>query len=271
MQLFQRQWRIRLDTIETSDLAVAFEVDKTLKAEPNKCTVSIWNLTPDHRAHLERLSTNKKKGKGNIRVEIEAGYKDNTSLIFRGDLRNAKSTRDGADIVTQLEGEDGGRTVMLSRVQRSFPPGTPVKTVVEACAESLGIGNGNLSQVPISGKFPEGTVLSGVASDELARVLRSYGYTYSIQNGVLQVLQRGKALQTTGYLLTDSTGLIAAPVPNFDGGIEVQTMLIPDLYPGRRIMVDSTYFKGQLRINACKYTGSSHGDEWSILMQCKAL
>jgi isochorismate hydrolase len=51
-QLFPRAWRVIVGDLDVSNLDVEFKVLSTLKPEPNKCVLTIWNLSQDHRAEL---------------------------------------------------------------------------------------------------------------------------------------------------------------------------------------------------------------------------
>lgn len=277
MKLFGRKWRVRVDDFETDILDVAFDIEKTLEHKPNSCSLVVYNLSADHRHQLEQLNVYRKSRPGHIRVEVEAGYEEGTSLLFRGDLRTAVSKQEGLSTwATTIEGEDGGRAMRWSRVNQSFPPGTPVATVVRACAQAMGVGEGNTSDVTSSARFltggdsfRDGTVLSGPAPDELRTILRSLGLTYSVQDGVLQILRRGAALQTTAVRLAPGSGLVEYPVRSADGKVAAKCLLIPDLYPGRKVFFDTESISGFFRIRTVKYSGDTSGQDWYATLTCQ--
>ncbi len=278
MLLWDKKWKVRAHTFVTEELDVSFEVEKSTKREPNKCSLRLYNLTPEHRRELEQLTINRKSGPGRIRVEIEAGYAEGTALIFRGDLRTAITERDGPDLITTIEGEDGGRASLWGRVNRGFPPGTAVATVLQACVDAMGVGLGNLREVTAgvelvggSAVFTQGTVVSGSAPDELARLLRSMGLRYSIQNGVVQVQRRNQPLQGTAVVLSPSTGLVGRPSVNADGTVKAQCQMIPDVYPGRQVQFRDVEVAGTYRVEKAKYTGDTHGDPWYIDIEAEEL
>lgn len=281
-KIFDRRHRVRVDTLDVSELDVQFDVLRTVKASPNPASIRIYNLTEEQRAQIENLSLKEKVGGktvktgGKIRVEIEAGYKDSTSLIFRGDLRFATSEREGSDWVTLVEGDDGGRNILGARVARSFPAGTSVSAVVRACAQALGVGTGNLSAVEpelrtaAGTTFTGGTVLYGPASKELDRVLRSCGFRYSVQHGVLQISRPGQGLTVRAVSLTED--IIPAPTANPDGTIEVIAPLLPDLYPGGRVQLEAGRKRGLYVIQEVNYVGdtSADGTDWDARLKLKA-
>lgn len=269
-------YALTLDTLKITGLTVEFDIEKSLKRTPNTAVVRVRNLSQEQRDHLSSLSVAKKAGQGKIRCELVAGYQDEHGLIFRGDLRTATHTREGATWVTQIEGEDGGRSVLRSRVNQTFPAGTPVATVVLACAAALGVGPGNLPSLVATlatrggRSFTAGTVLSGQAGEELHHLLASCGYTYSVQNGALQVQKAGKPLLSVGALLSEATGLVESPSVNPDGTVSAKTLIIPNLYPGARCVLASAAVQGQYQIRSVKYTGNSFTADWYASLELKA-
>lgn len=267
-RLFKKTWKVSVDTIQTDAHDVAFQIVKTRKRQPNTCSLTIWNLSEPQRRALEALSIPQKTaagkqrtGRGKIRVQVEAGYDGETSLLFRGDLRTAVTTREGPDLVTTIEGDDGGRDVLLARVSRSYRPGTPVVTVIRDLVTALGIGEGNLNSLAYTTRggstFAGGTTLSGKADENLTRLLHSCGVTWSVQNGALQVLQAGKALATTAVLLTPSTGLIGTPCVSPEGLIMAEALLVPGIFPGGRVKIQCPTLTGLYTVYNVSHVGDS--------------
>lgn len=303
-RLFNRTWRVRVAgrfdagstsetlLIDVSQLDIEFNVEKTLRPEPNKCKLTIYNLSQDNRQAIEalnlydpkRLPGQKKKKApagvknaprapkvGHIRVEIEAGYGEFRTLIFRGDLRRAISSRKGGDWVTEIEGEDGGRTVLSSRIRESFPPGTRLLTVVRACAESMGVGTGNLievSDVLNARVFTHGTTCCGSACDELKGLLRGAGVSYSIQNGVLQ-FRDSTPLVTNAVVLNQNTGLVGDPERDPAGTVKATSLMNPALSIGGHVKLESKAYNGTFQVVAIEYDGSTFGDEWYAHLELK--
>ena len=281
-RLFDRDYRVRVDTIEVSELDVAFDIVRTVKRQPNTSSVRIYNLSPEHQKQIENLSLREKSGTtttrtgGKIRVEIEAGYVGSRSLIFRGDLRFAETKQEGSDYVTSIEGDDGGHSALTATVSRSFPAGTSVATVVRACAQALGVGQGNLADLEASlrteagNTFTAGTTLFGPADKELDRVLRSCSFRYSIQSGNLQITRPNRPLQVTAVLLTSNE--IERPTANPDGTLEVVAPILPDLYPGGRVQLETASKQGLYGIVEVNYVGdtSSDAQDWYARLRLKA-
>jgi hypothetical protein len=265
--LFKRRIRVVVDTIEAKDLAMTFRIHKSLKPEPNTAELTIYNLNPDHRSALEQLKT--------ASVLIEAGYEQGVSTLFLGDLRTAISTNEGPDIVTKLSSGDGEKATKKSRVKVSLKKGaaTPQK-VLEAVAKALGVGEGNLktalSQLgAVANHFSEGTVITGSAAKEMTAICQSLGLTWSIQDGKLQILSLRKALDGEAIKLSKDTGMIGSPTVDNDGVLSVNMLLAPDVFPGRKLVLEAQRLKGQYRIETCDYAGDTHGQDWYIKITAK--
>jgi hypothetical protein len=266
--IFDRAFTVTIGTIKITQesLRVAFQVTKSLKAEPNKATVNIYNLNEDHIGYLERAQS--------VPVQIEAGYRDHTSVIFLGDLRGVQTHKEDTDIVTVIGGGDGEVATQTSRVNISISKGTPTSEVLKKVAKAIGVSPGNLDQAVSSiqtqfsnagSAFTTGTVLTGNAAREMSAICRSLDLEWSIQGGKLQILERGKALAGQAIKLGGPSGhgMIGSPSVDGKGVLSFSMALLPDVYPGRLLVLDAERLKGQYRITDTEHSGDLYAD-WKI-------
>lgn len=299
--LFPRAWKVQVDTLDVSALDIEFKILTSLKPEPNKCVLTLWNVNQDHRAQL--LKRNRPNPASNklvgISVQVEAGYVNNTSVLFGGDLRELASTRDDVNWKTTLSGDDGGRSYREARFANgglSFRKGAPIGGILQQCADALDIGLGNAADFETTAQIagfgstlPGPMVLDGPVAPNLTRVLASIGLTWSVQRGALQLRQKGKPLDMTAILLSPSTGLLGAPESTIDSSvslgnpqqfaagaalatkktkqndpsiIKLKAMLIPGLVPGRKITLQSAAFNGGYYLTEVEYVGQSWSNTW---------
>lgn len=267
MKLFRRAWRISVGTAGFDDFDCEFKIVRTLTAKPNTCELKLYNLSESTRGAITR---------GDL-VRVEAGYTTGLTLLFSGDVKRATTKTEGTDSVTTVEAGDGENAVQRARVLRSFGPNATVETVVAALAEAAGVGVGNAREAlreaglgRASGTFPQGTVVDGSFADELTRVTASAGFEWSIQDGVLQLLQRGSALDRVAVVLSAETGLLEASKTK-KGALEAKALLIPDLVPGRKVDVRSPNVRGVFRVTKAEYSGATRGDEWTASIEGSAV
>ncbi len=289
---FGKAWRVTIDTMEVAAHTasgyepdghdISFKVEKTLKPLPNTCELTVFNLNEDQRAHLEQLAPKRIKGapakpsiKG-VPVKIEAGYADNLSQIWLGDLRTVNTKRENTDWTTILESGDGEKAHQNARINVSFGPSTPMDTALRAMVRAMGVGEGNIGKVAndlsINGFgniFSQGITLSGQASREITDFARSADLEWSIQDGAIQFLARGKALASRAILLSEDTGMRGSPTVDNSGIMTVKMAMIPDVRPGALLVLDAARLKGNYRIEKCTYVGSTFSNDWDITVQAK--
>ena len=288
-RLFDRVWSVTVSNLDVSDFKVHFRIEKTLKPEPNKALVEIYNLSEDHREALAELAPGKsvgKKGKkkgqtspnlkGVIPCRVEAGYTDDgAKQIFLGDLRTCDTERDGADWVTAVTSGDGERAFRTARISQSFGASTPVSTALTSLVKGLGLGTGNLSKVLAALKvgpaqvYARGVVFSGPVVRHLTDLCRSANLEWSIQDGVIQFVDLNKALGERAVVLSSTSGLIGSPNVDGNGVLKAKTLMIPDLRCGRLVTVDAKYVQGTFRIEKIVTEGDSHGQDWGHEIEAK--
>lgn len=265
-----------VDTLELSNakgdsLDLSFSVSRSLKTEPNTCELKIWNLNLDHRNQLDKLEGDK------IAVQVEAGYQGNTCLLFLGWLRYWRTAREGADLVTTITSGDGEKE-RKKRVNVALAKNTTPQQAFTQIANAMGLAEGNAKQVLATsaaksrGLFSKyGTVLSGQATREMDLLAAHYGCEWSIQNGAVQLLQKGKALASSAIDLAPDKGLLGTPALSSKGVLTGKCLLIPDMFPGRVVSITSENLRGWFRLEKCGYSGDTRGEDWSCTFEATRL
>lgn len=253
---------------ELSNLDCVFRVKKSLKLEPNTCELRIYNLAAETRRTLE---TPKK-----LVLRLDAGYPDAVAQLYLGEVRSAHSNREGEDIITEISTGDSEKELATSRINFTVGPKVSASVALLAICRELkvGIGNANQMAAQLQAKgvafFGPGTVISGNAKQALIDFCRSADLECSIQDGVLQILDRGKALEDQAVYLSPETGLIGSPTIDNKGIVSATALIQPDLRPGRKIQIAAESVKGGFRLQECEYTGDTAGNEWFCKMSAKA-
>jgi hypothetical protein len=265
--LYDRDYTITVQTLQIRpDMQVAFTVKRTLKTQANTVDLRLYNLTAAHRAELSALPQ--------ATVQIDAGYVGQSSTIFLGDLRTHNTVREGTELVTQLSAGDGEKLMQTKRISQSFRKGSKTIDIVKALAAALGVDPGNLAQasaklLPFGDMFSMGTVCSGSAAREMTRVLKAVGFTWSIQNGKLQILSIKDVVAGSALLLTSQSGLLDSPTIDKDGFLNCRSLMIPDVFPGRLLVLVSESLSGNFRIEETSHSGDFKGSNWDITYKAR--
>lgn len=269
---FVRSWKVTVGDVDVSSLDMSFSVMRSVRREPNTAEVSIHNLAPDTRGRLVATS--------NPRLVLRAGYVsdgDPPPTLFVGDAREVHSEPEVLGWVTKVSARDGGRAFRHSRMLKSYGEGTRVLQVLRDAAEALGVGEGNLAElepfVVLQGgaqTFPDGYVASGPAHRVLNSIVRGAGLRWSVQNNAIQIMRRGRPLETQIVLLSSSTGLVDYPAEDEKGTVTARCLIQPGLDPGRRVRLDSEIKSGDFEIRKVVYSGDTMGTEWYATLELRA-
>lgn len=259
-RLFNRVWRLQLGELVTEDLDISFKITRHLGATPGTAEIEVYNLSETHRRAFRPSPS------GWLRVfcQLDAGFEGSRSMLFRGDTRRVLSARDDVKWTTTVTAGDGEHAIRKARVVAAFARETPLVIVVRELAQQMGIGEGNLASVTeaLGASARAGTVLHGAAAQELTRLCDQSGLEWSVQDGVLQFLRRGRGLERQAITLDSETGLIGNIERAGWRRIKLKALLQPDLVPGRKIVVDSSTAQGEYRITHVEYHGETRGADW---------
>lgn len=271
VDLFDRRYTLTVETTRYTDLEITFDIKRSLSAKvANSAEIVITNLSEASRKALHADTA--------VFVSLEAGYAGGTSLIYRGEIREAWSAREGVDWHTTISSTDGALKRKQKRIQRSFAAGASVRDVIIACAEALQINMGNVEKAAVTAAlynvqpqvFTTGYVASGDALSQLDRICRSCGLEWSVQDNTLQLLPRGKASTDIGLVLSGSSGLIDSPELGRGGLVKCKCKMLPGLYPGRRCELRSRYVQGLYRIETVHLRGDYRGSDWGGELELRA-
>lgn len=266
MTLFRRSCIANLGGIEVADLRQQFKADHTSDSTPNKLQYTVYNLSPDSRA---RLSAEK-----DLTVQVEAGYTDGqTDMLFYGDIDRVSQMREGPDWVTRLESSDGGRALRTSRLSLSFREGAKIIDMIKHVGKQMLVDVGNLKELSGSDlgrkieEFANGDAVFGRAKDIMDRLCKTGGLDWRVQDGALEITQRGRPFGTEAVVLAVDSGLIGSPEPGEEGKVRAVSLIQPGLKPRRKVKLESATLDGFYVVSTVSYTGDTHGTDWYAALE----
>lgn len=262
---YNRAWRLRVGGVSIEALDIAFSVKRTLKREPNTAKIDVYNMAPATRALIS--------GKPSLDVALEAGFVGRMGLLYLGQVRGAVNAIERPEIITTIETGDGEKALRKGHISVPVGPSMPIDQVLRLIARALGVKPGNLdaaaARLRAGGRtlYPVDTVLHGNAAQTLDDFCRAAGIEWSIQNGGLQLVDRGKAIASKPFVLQAESGLIGSPTIDGEGKLDVTCELNPELRPGLPILVNARFVKGLFRIVEIEYAGDTAGDTWDCVIK----
>ena len=254
-----------------TDLRVQFEIKKNPGSTPNSCTLTITNLSKETRGRLERKP---------VYAILRAGHDGVLHPLFAGHVTYAKSEIKSPNWETKIQIADGGRAYSHSRLNRSYAPPVQLQRVLSDAAQSMGLTlPSDLEHLEdLKQSLPGGVSASGPTRDLLTKTLAPFGYSWSIQDGRLQILKTGLPNAKSAWLIDVSAGMIGSPegsVPHKPGGVSeltVETLLFPEITPGDTIQVQSRAYQGGFfHVNDITHSGDTHGADWKTSIKSTPL
>lgn len=250
-------------------IRVKFDIDKNSLGTSNKAKIELYNLSVQSRQSIK---------KGFI-VQVKAGYQGIMDTLFVGNVltNGIGSDRKGPDIVTSIECGDGESSIVMARLDKSYPAGVTVLQILQDCASAMhledsfnpqGIGSG-IVFLPENPVYNKGFNAKGAVSDTLTKVLKNLGLEWSVQDGNLNVIPKTGHNGQTAIVVSSKTGMIGVPSSN-DQVTKFKSLLNPKLRPAALIKLDSenTALNGFYKIRRSHFEGDSHENSWNVECEC---
>ena len=285
--------RVRID-----GLRIKFRIEKNSQGTPNKSEITIYNLSQKTLGLLQTVNT---------KIILYAGYQStfpinglsqtqanpvvgppalqtDTSLevIFKGDITKTahkkskkipndpfltKESKEGVDILTEIEAQDGIVAFRNSRFVRSYPPGASNKQIFQDIAESSGVPIGALDGIP-DFIYAKGVTFQGLVRDHLFRLTDSNNLDWSFQDETLLILEKGKVTKDPVIVLNSNTGLIGIPIKT-SRGCEFRALLQAGFKIGRQVDInESKFVQGKFKIMKLTHNGDNWGGDF--VTECEA-
>jgi hypothetical protein len=266
-QLFGRTVQVVVGDLDISALDIEFHIKKTLKPVPNTCEIKVYNLSEQSIRKLETFSDG-------TPVKVLAGYGQDVSQLYLGETRAAWTDyKPQGETLTSLSTGTNAKAKKLKKIFQPVGANTPAKDVLQNLAAALGVPLGTISQKAL-GKLgsiatlhPKPGVLCGNAWQLITDFCASADIAWSIQDGTIQILDYGGALDNVAIALSANTGLIESPTTDIQGIVTAKTLLIPGIRPGIKLAFESRFVTGGYICQEAEYKGSNFGPDFHIQLK----
>jgi hypothetical protein len=232
--------------------------------------IDIYNLSTQSRQNIKQ----------GYLVQLQAGYNNLVGTIFTGNVYIAKSDRNGPDIITSLECFDGGSSILNAVLDKSYPAGTTMITILGDCVSAMGVDIAfqpdGASQGTIIGLtanvFTSGFVAHGPVKDTLNKMCKSQGLEWSVQNNALSIKPIVNSFVTSvkAIVVSQATGMIGVPSQN-QFYTQFTSLLNYQLIPGGLVQLisDNTALNNYYQIRTSKFEGDTYENKWQV--SCEAV
>ena len=289
MQYWKQVYRIvfpKLNITFENNLHIGFQIDKDTTKESNKAKLEIFNLSDATRKKIEVPDTE---------VEIYAGYEKagGAILAFKGSVTYGFTRDAGTDCITTLDLADGTKAMRDSYCSLSYAPGTSAKTIIQRCANEMGVPVVYGDDVGELESYQNGYSYIGQADGALTEICNALGLSWSIQNNILNIILAGGTSTNRGLVFSPQSGLVGVPEriiqaeyksnksnpkktakkkakkekPRKKAGWKIQTLLVPSVNPADMVKVESKWITGWFRVEKVSHRGDYNGTNWGSAME----
>ena len=242
------------DGIQFRDIRLSFRVDKSRKSDPDKATISIYNLAESSINLLLRK---------NAVIRLYAGYSETPPIIFEGTaIKNGiKVDRSGVDKIATIEALDGGRAWTEGRVRISQRGEVTFESVYKASIQALGLPEG-VVVLPAGLTFPSGLVVDTPAREMLNRLAKMSESEWFVRHNVVNFVPRGDAIRDYIPKISSKDGnLVGSPNPTAKG-VEINCLLDGSIQPASEVFLESKYIQGNFVSQDVSHAGDSTQGEF---------
>lgn len=262
------------------DLKLIFEITKSVLSFPNLGLFNLYNPAKATLSALERKFT---------KVTLSAGYANNLSLIFKGEVRNVFQGKTATDRIVTFYAGDGERDWQNATFNKTLSAKVDLRSVINDILTSfeevtVGVVEG-VNQV--ADKL-RGQVLSGTSKDLLDQLADEYAFNWNIQDGEVIITPVDAVVREAEVVvITALTGMLGSPTVT-EIGADVTTLLNPKLLPNTAFKIDSvnanvqlgnlffrqakrTSGEGLYKVQEVVFKGDSREGEWSSTVKGRTL
>lgn len=249
----------------TRPLHISFSIERADTESANTAKVSLWNLSPEHLAELN---------KDDCVVVLRAGYGSVMPLVFTGVVTFAKSKMDGSDVMTEIELVDNRIELRDTFVSVGYAGTVNCKTLIQDTADQMGL-TVSFSYNAEFKDIPNGFSYVGPAATVLTKACETSGLVWSINNGVLQVKKPNDTMSREVYELSAETGLIGTPsrvqisdkADSYEYGWDVEFLMNAAITIDDYVYLNSKVVRGYFRVYSIAIEGDNMEGSWTCTVR----
>lgn len=260
---FLRTYEIRITTPDGVALVIKppitcqLEVEQSVKGSSlSNASVTLTNLAPNTR---NRLGKDKFTKVDYWQIIIMAGYGKTLIEVFRGNIQEGYSYKQGTEWFTKLECYDGAYQVQNGFMAETFTKDTTMKdAIIQSVKNMPQLLVGLLGSPASEDKPARGRVIVGNPYDEIQKITNGQAF---ISGESLYVLADNEVMEGEVFVLSAEDNKTTPK--RRDGYLEVDRIFSPELKVGRiaelRSLVEK--YNGQYKIFGVKHSALFSGAE----------
>lgn len=266
------------EDIIIQNLRVQFDVEKFFDSTLNTADIVVYNLNPEKRGILVKRKSDFESAPFTT-ISLIAGYKDADATIFRGQLVQGFSTRQGPDWITTLQCVTAYDQFVSAhhKPEDSFEEITAFALLSKFFSD-LGVANAVRFSVADTTALQieriAGTAYSGKVIDTVQKILRRYGRQINFDDFEVIIAKEFAPVnpedEFIAPLINFDSGLIGSPQIT-EVGVKLISLLTTQIAVIKLFRVQSETTKQndirglEIQTFTCtklKHSGDTHSDTW---------
>lgn len=263
MGKLQRNYRLTVDSFSgpiviEPPLSLEFDVVRSTLKSAGHASFRVMNLSETRQNQLRKDINLTAVYKG---IELRAGYGDTIPLIFKGNVSQGWSAREGNNkMVTTLQTYDGAFGIINSESSSNVPEGGNLRqglVTLLGDMEQVRIGEVGAfldgDDQPVT--FPRGLALNGNTADLLDQ-LSGGNFFIDLETG--HCLADHECLQGSYEVISSDTGLLGTPILE-QNRLTFDIIFEPRLLLAQRVILKSftaRKFNGEYKVFSLRHRGT---------------
>lgn len=279
-----RNYRLKVQSIEDgvdivieSPITLQFSVVRNRMASLNTANFVIYNLARETYKDIFQDRFGYYQGiNGQLayrRVTLEVGYGGEYFEIFRGNLFQSRTQRQGSNLVTMIDARDGGFDTATTKTFQTYAGGSVRGLLQNLMADMPNLTVGAIGQVDGELKRPvtiNSNTWEAIKLYSNGTVFVDLEKIYVLQPNEVWVTNENETFETgLAPVISSATGLLGVPRKE-DAYITVDTLLEPRILMGQFAKLESDIlpvFNGVYSVVSVKHEGTISG---AVGGECKS-
>lgn len=257
---FGRKYKLTIEledgkAIEITDpLTCEFQIERNANASLNNATFKIYNLSKTNSNQLTQNRYNAARA-GGVRKKVifQVGYGD-LSVAFIGSVLEAYPYRQGTEIITFINAQDGGYEAYTGFSNTTLTAGTTILDAFKTLGKSLGLNLGAIGET--TGEYKRGKALIGNSFTLMSKEFKDEFFIDLEKINKLKINEYIKS-GAGAIQITSETGLLGTPILQ-GTRLVVEMLLEPRIKVGNLVDIKSSInpkFDGQYKVIGINHTG----------------
>lgn len=245
-------------------IRISFDCEKATEGGMNKINLSVYNLKKTTSLKLFKDRNQKKL----IDLELKVGYENiNLKSIYKGTIHYASTNRQSADLVTSIEGIDGGYdTLNAEPLNQNIIGKSNIIDFIVNNSERLQKGKISLLDNLVRPKMCLGSkydVLNDIRDS-------TDNSSFFIDNEKINYLKKNQVVSSFIPIINASSGLLSTPQKQ-SNVVTFDCLLNTDLRLAGLLELQSSVeanLDGIYKISRIRYSGDNRSNNWNMQIEC---